>query len=89
MGRAAERWRGPRRAVRWRCVVVEDRRPSTRGWDESRTRLRTSVRSREIKRGSLNGDGIEPDHVAVIVGELSVVVIVATGMVRLEVPMNC
>jgi hypothetical protein len=42
-----------------------------------------------MKRGSLNGDGIEPDHVAVIVGELSMVVIVAPGMVRLEVPMNC
>ena len=42
-----------------------------------------------MKDGLLNGDGVEPDHVAVIVGKLSVVVIVAPRMVGLEVPMNC
>ena len=42
-----------------------------------------------MKGGLLNGDGVEPDHVAVIVGELSMVVIMARGMVRLEMPMNC
>lgn len=42
-----------------------------------------------MKRGLLNGDGIEPDHMTVIVGELSVVVIVAPRVVRLKMPMNC
>ena len=41
-----------------------------------------------MKRGLLNGDGIEPDDVTVIVGELSMVAIVAARMVWLEVPMN-
>jgi len=41
-----------------------------------------------MKRRRLNGDGVEPDHVAVIVGELSVIVTVAPRQVRLEVPMN-
>jgi hypothetical protein len=47
------------------------------------------LRSREVKGGSLNGDSVEPDHVAVIVRELRMIAIVGPGMVRLEMPMNC
>jgi hypothetical protein len=42
-----------------------------------------------MKNGLLNDCGAEPDHVAVIVGKLSVVLIVAPQMVRFQVPMNC
>ena len=42
-----------------------------------------------MEGGLLNGYGVKPDYVAVIVGELSVVGIVAPRVVRLEMPMNC
>ena len=42
-----------------------------------------------MKDGLLNDCGVEPDHVAVIVGKLSVVVIVASRMMRFQVPMHC
>ena len=42
-----------------------------------------------MEGGLLDGYGVKPDYVAVIVGELSVVAIVAPRVVRLEVPMNC
>jgi hypothetical protein len=74
--------------MKWRRVVVEDRRPSTGQWYGVRNRLRNILRGREMKRGLLNGDRLEPDDVPVIVGELSMVVIVATWMVRLKMAMN-
>jgi hypothetical protein len=75
--------------MRWRRVVVKDRRPSTSQWEQAEYRLRNMLRRREMKGGLLNGDGVEPDHVAVIIGKLSMFVIVAAGMVGLEMPMNC
>jgi len=75
--------------VRRRGVVVEGRGPSACQLDECEDRLGRVLRRREMKkRGLLNGDGVEPHHMAVIVGQLRVVVIVGPGMVRFEMPMN-
>jgi hypothetical protein len=41
-----------------------------------------------VKDGLLKGDGVQPHHMAVIIGQLGVVVIGAPRLVRLEVPMN-
>ena len=75
--------------MRRRRVVVDDRRPPACPVDEGEDSLRNVLRSREMKRGWLNGDSVEPDHVAIIVGHLRVVMIVAPSMVRFEMPMNC
>ena len=42
-----------------------------------------------MKDSVLDADGVEPLHMAVVIGQLSVVVIVASRMVGLEMPMNC
>ena len=88
MGRTAERRRGAGRPMRRRRVVVEERGPSTYQWEESVYRLRNMRRSREMKDGLLNGAGVEPHHVTVVVGEFCVVAVVASRLVRLEMSMN-
>jgi len=75
--------------VRRRGVVVEDGCPPTRERNETSSAPRNIVRSGEMEGGLLNGYGVKPDDVAVIVGQPSVVGIVAPRMVRLEMPMNC
>jgi hypothetical protein len=45
-------------------------------------------RSREMKDGLLNGAGVEPHHMTVVVGEFCVVAVVASRVVRLEMSMN-
>lgn len=42
-----------------------------------------------MKQGLVNGDGVQPHDVAVIIGQLGVVVILASRMVGLEMTMNC
>ena len=42
-----------------------------------------------MKESVLDADGVEPLHMAVVIGQLSMVVIVAPRMVGLEMPMNC
>jgi hypothetical protein len=88
MGRTAERGTGAGRPMRRRRVVVEVRGPSTYQWEESDYRLRNMGRGREMKEGLLNGAGVEPHHVAVIVGEFCVVAVVAFRVVRVEMSMN-
>jgi hypothetical protein len=50
--------------------------------------MRNILRSGEMKRRLVNGDRVEPHDMIIIVGELSVVVIVAARMVRLEMSMH-
>ena len=42
-----------------------------------------------MKESVLDADGVEPLHMAVVIGQLSVVVVVAPRMVGLEMSMNC
>jgi hypothetical protein len=74
--------------MRWRRVVVENRRPSPAQWDRVRNRLRNFLRGREMKRRLLNCNRLEPHDVPVIVGELSMVAIVASRMVGIKMAMN-
>jgi hypothetical protein len=75
--------------MRWRSVVVEDRRPSGCRWRKADNCLPQAMRSLEMKQGLVNGDGVQPHDVAVIIGQLGVVVILASRMVGLEMTMNC
>jgi hypothetical protein len=74
--------------MRWRRVVVEDRRPSNGQRDRVRNCLRNILPGREMKRRLLNGNRLEPHDVPVIVGELSMVAIVASRMVGIKMAMN-
>ena len=69
-------------------VVVEHRRPSTDQSNGLHNCPRKILQGREVKRGLLNDEGVEPHNVAIIVGELRVVVIVAPGKVGLKMSMN-